>query len=81
MTLKSYVLEAAVPQIKAWLSEPLINHFWALACVLSVKSRPLVRTSTAAVYFSIHVSILGDIKEQPSFPLYARSTHRKSAAL
>lgn len=32
-------------------------------------------------YISIYVSILGDIKEQPSFPLYARSTYRKYAAL
>lgn len=38
VTLKSYVLEAAVSQIKAWLSEPLINHFWALGlCIVSEK--------------------------------------------
>lgn len=50
-TLKSCVLEEAVLQIKACLSKPFRNHFWALACVLSIKSRPLVRTSTGAVYF------------------------------
>lgn len=50
--LKRCVLDAAALQIKACLSEPLINHFWAPARVLSIeKSRSLVPTSTAAVYF------------------------------
>lgn len=60
-TFKGYILEAAILQIKACLSEPLINHFWALACVLSIKSRAC---TCAAVCFYICF----EFKEQPGFP-------------
>lgn len=74
--LKSCVLEAAILQIKAHLSEPLIIH--SQACVLSIKSRPLVCTSMAPVCIYI-CFYLREFRGEHSLKLEVHTKKKKIA--